>query len=180
LDRYKAHLVAKWFKQRYGVDYENTFNPVMKPDTIRVVLSMAVSQDWSLSQLDVQNVLHGYLEEVYMRQPPDYEDKTKKDYVCKLDKDLYELKHALRAWYSRLSSKLQSLDFISSKADSSFFFFNKGGVIIFVLIYVDDMIVASSTHNATHVLLQQLGQEFALKDLGELSYFLGRGKLNKG
>jgi hypothetical protein len=175
LDRYKARLVAKGFKQRYGVGYEDTFSPIIKPVTIRVVLSMAVSKGWSLHQLNVQNAfLHGYLdEEVYMRQPPGYEDKTRAIYVCKLDKAMYGLKQAPRAWFSRLSSKVVDLGFIASKADSSLSFFNKGGVIIFVLIYVDDIIVASSTPNATEVLLKQLDQEFALKDLGELSYFLG-------
>jgi hypothetical protein len=68
---------------------------------------------------------------------------------------------------------LQSLGFILSKADTSLFFYNKGGTSIFVLIYVDDIIVTSSAHNATQVLPQQLGQEFTLKDLGELSFFLG-------
>jgi hypothetical protein len=117
--------------------------------------------------------LYGFLEEVYIRQPPDYDDKTKQNYVCKLDKALYGLKQAPRAWYSRLSIKLQSLGFHTSKTDTSLFFFNRGGVTIFVLIYVDDIIVVSSTHSATWVLLQQLGKEFALKDLGELSFFLG-------
>jgi hypothetical protein len=114
-----------------------------------------------------------YNEEVYMRQPPGYEDKTRAVYVCKLDKAMYGLKQAPRVWFSRLSSKVVDLRFIASKADSSLSFFNKGGVIIFGLIYVDDIIVASSTPNATQVLLKQLDQEFALKDLGELSYFLG-------
>jgi hypothetical protein len=117
--------------------------------------------------------LHGYLdEEVYMRQPPGYEDQTRANYACKLDKALYGLKQA-QEHGSRLSSKLVDLRFIASKVDSSPFFFNKGGVIIFVLIYVNDIIVASSTPDATQVLLKQLGQEFALKNLGELSYFLG-------
>jgi hypothetical protein len=93
--------------------------------------------------------LYGFLEEVYIRQPPDYDDKTKQNYVCKLDKALYGLKQAPRAWYSRLSTKLQSLGFHTSKTDTSLFFFNRGGVTIFVLIYVDDIIVVSSTHSAT-------------------------------
>jgi hypothetical protein len=175
LDRYKSRIVAKGFKPRYGIDYEDTFSPVVKSATIRTILSIAVSRGWSLHQLDVQNAfLHGFLEEeIYMKQPPGYEDKSRFDYVCKLDRAIYGLKHAPRAWYSRLSSKLQNLGFILSKADTPLFCYNKGGTSIFVLIYVDDIIVASSAHNATHVLLQQLGHEFTLKDLGELNFFLG-------
>jgi hypothetical protein len=150
------------------------FNPVVKSGTIRIILSIAVSRGWSLCQLDVQNAfLQDFLEEVYMKQPPGYEDKTKKNYVRKLDKALYGLKQAQRAWYSRLSNKLQSLGFQPSKADTSLFFFNKGGVTIFILIYVDDIIIASSTPTTTQALLQQLGKDFALKDLGDLSFFLG-------
>jgi Reverse transcriptase (RNA-dependent DNA polymerase). len=123
----------------------------------------------------VQNAfLHGLLEEeVYMRQPPGYENKSKSSYVCKLDKALYRLKQAPRAWYSRLSSKLCDLGFKSSNADTSLFFYSKGSVTIFVLIYVDDIIVASSTQDAAEALLRDLKQDFALKDLGDLHYFLG-------
>jgi histone deacetylase 1/2 len=173
IDRYKARLVAKGFKQRYGIDYEDTFSRVVKSATIRVVLSLAVSRGWKLRQLDVKNAfLHGVLEEeVFMRQPPGYE--TRLGHVCKLDKALYGLKQAPRAWYSRLSSKLQSLGFSTSKADTSLFFYNRGGVTIFMLIYVDDIVVASSSEKAVDALLHDLGLDFALKDLGELHYFLG-------
>jgi hypothetical protein len=175
LDRYKARLVAKGFKQRYVIDYDDTFSPVVKMATIHIVLSIAVSKGWSIRPLDVQSAfLHGYLEEeVYVEQLLGYEDVTKLGYVCKLDKALYVLKQASRAWYSRLSAKLISLGFCSSKADVSLFFYNKGDVTIYLFVYVDDVIVTSSSEKATTTLLQDLQEEFALKDLGELSYFLG-------
>ena len=175
IGRYKARLVAKGFKQRYGIDYEDTFSPVVKAATIRLVLSLAMSKDWCLRQLDVQNAfLHGFLEEeVYMKQPPGYEDKTKPHHLCKLDRSLYGLKQAPRAWYSRLCGKLQSLGFVPSKADTSLFFYRKGNHVIFMLVYVDDIIVASSSQEAVDALLRDLEKDFAIKDLGNLHYFLG-------
>jgi hypothetical protein len=96
IDWYKARLVTKGFKQRYGIDYEDTFYPVVKAATIRLVLSIVVSKGWRLRQLDVKNgFLHDVLEdEVYMRQPPRYDCKDKAHYVCKLDKVIYGLKQA--------------------------------------------------------------------------------------
>lgn len=110
IDRYKARLVAKGFKQRYGVDYEDTISPVVKVATIRLILSLVVSQGWSLRQLDVQNAfLHGILEEeVFMHQPPGYRDKARPNYVCKLDKALMvsskRLMHGMLGCITSLSS----------------------------------------------------------------------------
>jgi hypothetical protein len=157
---------------------------MVKSATIRVILSLAVSQGWTMRQLDVQIAfLHGFLkEDVYMRQPPSYEDKTLPHYICKLDKALYGLKHALRAWYARLSTKLLELGFKILKADNSLFYFRNNDVTMFILVYVDDIIVTSSKPHAVTALLQNLGSDFALKDLGDLHYFLGIevNKVNDG
>ncbi|WVZ83847.1 hypothetical protein U9M48_030944 [Paspalum notatum var. saurae] len=175
IDRYKARLVAKGFKQRYGIDYEDTFSPVVKIATVRLVLSVAISRGWCLRQLDVQNAfLHGVLEEeVYMKQPPGFEDLRIPQHVCKLDKAIYGLKQAPRAWYSRLSSKLVAMGFQASKSDMSLFIYQKGNIVMYMLIYVDDIIVTGSSMEAISALLKDLREEFALKDLGNLSFFLG-------
>jgi hypothetical protein len=174
IDRYKARLVAKGFKQRYVIDYEDTFSPVVKAATIRLVLSIVVSRNWSLHQLDVQNAfLHGVLEdEVYMKQPPGFHDASHPRYVCKLDKALYGLKQAPRTWYSRLSAKLVQLSFHASEADTSLFMYRRAKVQMHLLIYVDDIIVVSSTDAVVEALLNDLRSEFALKDLSPLNYFL--------
>lgn len=118
--------------------------------------------------------LHGKLEEeVYMSQPPGYEDRSRPHHVCKLDKAIYGLKQAPRAWYSRLSTKLLDLGFVTSKGDVSLFIFSKADVTMYLLVYVDDIIVVSSSEQEVEALLADLRREFALKDLGQLHYFLG-------
>ena len=124
-DKHKDHLVARGFTQQYGIDYHDTFSPVVKPVTVRLVLSLAVSRGWCLHQIDVSNAfLHGFLDEtVYMQQPLGFEDSQYPRHVCKLQRALYGLKQSPRAWHARLSDKLHELGFISSKADTSLFIF---------------------------------------------------------
>jgi hypothetical protein len=112
-------------------------------------------------------------EDVYMCQPPGYEDKALPNYICMLDKELYGLKQALRAWYARLSAKLLQLAFKISKSDNSLFYFQSDDVTIFMLVYIDDIIVTSSEPHVVATLLKRLSDDFALKDLGDLHYFLG-------
>jgi hypothetical protein len=94
LDRYKARWVLRGFTQRLGVDYDETFSPVVKPATVRVVLYLALSHNWPIHQLDVKNAfLHGTLTEiVYCVQPFGFVDPSDSDYVCRLNKSLYGLK----------------------------------------------------------------------------------------
>jgi hypothetical protein len=175
IDCHKARLVAKGFNQQYGIDYDETFSPVVKPATIRLLLSLAVTRGWVIRQIDIQNAfLHGYLhEDVYMHQPPGFVDSKYPNYLCKLDKSLYGLKQAPRAWFSRLSDKLINIGFSPSKVDVSLFILKKQDIRIYMLIYVDDIIIISSSNAAVTRLLHQLRDDFVVKDLGSLHYFLG-------
>ncbi|KAH9696661.1 retrovirus-related pol polyprotein from transposon RE2 [Citrus sinensis] len=173
--KYKARLVAKGFQQIAGVNYFETFSPVIKPATIRVVLSLAVMNKWKIRQVDVNNAfLNGDLtEEVYMSQPTGFIDNTKPGYVCKLHKYLYGLKQAPRAWYDKLKSCLLQWGFTNTTSDTSLFLKRSHTSMILVLIYVDDILVTGPSSAELEHFIATLSSTFALKDLGILSYFLG-------
>jgi hypothetical protein len=175
VDRYKARLVAKGFHQQSGLDYAETYSPVIKPVTIRTVLSLAMSYGWPIKQIDVSNAfLHGFLNEtVYMAQPPGFEHPQHPKHVCLLKKAIYGLKQAPRAWFSRLSNRLLELGFVASKADSSLFLFTSAQVRLMALVYVDDILLTGSSTAALDGLICSLSIDFPIKDLGPMSFFLG-------
>jgi len=166
IDRLKARLVAKGYTQLPGLDYTDTFSPVVKASTVHVVLSLAITHGWPLRQLDVKNVfLHGILQEhVYMEQPPGYVDPHFPQHVCKLKKALYGLKQAPRAWFQRFSSFLLKLGFTCSCANTSLFVLHRQQQIIYLLLYVDDIILTGNNNSLLSSFIRQLHLEFATKD----------------
>ncbi|CAL2258010.1 unnamed protein product [Prunus armeniaca] len=147
IERYKARLVAKGYTQRYGVDYQETFAPVAKINTVRILISLSANLDWPLHQFDVKNAfLHGDLEEeVYMDPLPRCNlSSEKKHYMCKLKKSLYGLKQSPKAWFGRLTKSMWAFGYKQS----------------------DDP-------DERKALQEYLSKEFEMKHLGTLKYFLG-------
>lgn len=145
IDKYKARLVTKGYSQKEGVNYEDTFAPVAKMNTIRIMIALATKYDWKLHQLDVKSVfLNGDLkEEIYLVQPEGFVKKGQEHLVCKLKKTLYGLKHAPRYWYEKidkffLQQKLKK----RSKNDLNLYVrTDRNGDIVLLSIYVDDLII---------------------------------------
>ena len=174
LEKYKARLVAKGFSQIYGMDYNETFAPVAKLNTIRILLSLAANLDWRLHQLDVKNAfLNGDLkEEVYMKHPPGFPGK-KLNQVCRLKKSLYGLKQSPRAWFERLTKVVKRQGYTQGQSDHTLFFKRQRGKIAIMAIYVDDIVLTGDDEDEISHLKQALNKEFQIKDLGDMKYFLG-------
>ena len=170
-DRYKARLVARGYTQTYGIDYHETFAPVAKINTIRILISLAVNLYWSLNQYNIKNgFLHGDLkEEIYMECPPRYEGLNNKGKVCKLQKALYGLKQSLQAWFERFSQTMKTLGYHQCNGEHTLFL--KGaqhGLITILIVYVDDIIITGNNLEEIKELEEHMDENFKVKQLGPL------------
>ncbi|KAH9657240.1 Integrase catalytic domain-containing protein [Citrus sinensis] len=173
--RNKARLVAQGYNQEEGIDFDEIFAPVARVESIRMLLAYACHKDFILYQMDVKSAfLNGYImEEVYVKQPPGFENEKFPDNVYKLSKALYGLKQAPRAWYDRLKNFLLDNDFSMGKADTTLFVKHKNQDILIVQIYIDDIIFGSTNELLCKDFSSCMSQKFEMSMMGELKYFLG-------
>lgn len=172
-DHYKARLVARGFTQRHGFDYSETYSPTAKLDTLRTVLAVANHERMVIHQMDVKSAfLNGSIkEEIFMTQPEGF--NAGNGLVCRLNRSLYGLKQASRAWNERFHVFAEKLGFRRSSSDKCLYIRESGGHKLFLIIYVDDVLLVGHQLKAIQVVKQCLSKEFEMKDIGEVNCFLG-------
>ncbi|KAD7477395.1 hypothetical protein E3N88_00531 [Mikania micrantha] len=171
----KARLVVQGFSQEEGIDYDETFAPVARLEAIRLFLAYAALHKLKVFQMDVKSAfLYDKIkEEVYVCQPPGFEDNNHPDWVYKLDKALYGLKQAPRAWYDTLSTFLLQNNFTRGSIDKTLFIKKVGQHKLLVQIYVDDIIFASYDPKLCDAFTELMTKNFEMSAMGELQFFLG-------
>jgi hypothetical protein len=173
--RNKARLVAQGYTQIEGIDFDETFAPVARLESIRILLSIDCHIGFKLYQMDVKSAfLNSVLqEEVYVEQPKGFQDPHHPHHVYKLKKALYGLKQAPRAWYERLTTYLLAKGFTRGQADRTLFIRQQGTHKLIAKIYVDDIIFGATLDYLAHESSEEMKQEFEISMIGELNYFLG-------
>ncbi|GJV88568.1 putative ribonuclease H-like domain-containing protein [Tanacetum coccineum] len=173
--RNKARLVAQGYTQEEGIDYDEVFAPVARIEAIRLFLAYASFKDFVVYQIDVKSAfLYGKIEEeVYVCQPPGFEDPDFPDRVYKVEKALYGLHQALRAWYETLSTYLLDNGFQRGKIDKTLFIKRYKGDILLVQVYVDDIIFGSTKMELCIAFEKLMHEKFQMSSMGELTFFLG-------
>ncbi|UYV64115.1 hypothetical protein LAZ67_2006611 [Cordylochernes scorpioides] len=174
VERHKARLVAKGYSQQYGIDYEETFAPVVRQSTIRMFLALAVEYNLILHQMDVQSAyLNGEIkEEIYMTQPENFVSRKYPEKVCRLKKAIYGLKQAGIVWHEKLDNELKNLGLKQLQSDNCVYIKHDEGILL-VAIYVDDLIIAAEREDTLKSFKESMKRIFKIKDLGGINCCLG-------
>ena len=172
---HKARLVARGLTQAHGIDYTETFSPVVHMNSIHVLLSLVVNLNWSLHQLDVSNAfLYGDLtEQVFMEQPPGYVAQGETSQVCHLCHAIYGLKQSPRAWFVKFSGLVTSYGFNPCKSELTVMRKTTSTGYVILAIYVDDILLTGNDEAAISATKAYLQIHFAIHDLKTPRYFLG-------
>lgn len=176
VEKFKAHLVAKGYVQRYGIDYVEVFAPVARMDNVRIILALAAQKEWKVYQLDVKYAfLHGELmEDVYVGQPIDFVKKGEPHKVYKIRKALYGLEQAPRAWFSCIEAYFLKEGFEKCSSEQTLFVKTSiQGKLLIVSLYVDDLIYTGNDESMMGEFKKSMMKEFDMSDLGKMMYFLG-------
>jgi hypothetical protein len=171
LDKLKARLVARGFSQKFGVDYEYTFAPTLRHDTLRIFFALVAIQDLECHSVDVNNAFtESFLkEDIYMKVPPGMTVPTGQ--CLKVCRSLYGLKQAARDWNEKCTLELQKLGFVQSDADPCLLTHPDENLIL--LVYVDDILIASKQIENINWFKTEFAKVFKIKDLGEVKKILG-------
>jgi hypothetical protein len=173
--RNKSRLVAKGYSQVEGLDFDETYAPIARLESIRILLAYATYHGFKLYQMDVKSAfLNGSIKEkVYVEQPPGFKDTEYPNHVYKLSKALYGLKQDPRAWYECLRDFLITNVFKVGKADPTLFTKTIAKYLFICQIYVDDFIFGSTNKSSCEEFSRIMIQKFEMSMMGELKYFLG-------
>ena len=167
-------MLSKGYTQKEGEDYFDTYSPVARMTTIRVLLSLAASHGLLVHQMDVKTAfLNGELEEeIYMDQPDGFVVNGQEGKVCKLLKSLYGLKQAPKQWYEKFDKTLTSAGFVVNEADKCVYYRYGGGKGVILCLYVDDILIFGNNINVIEEVKGFLSSNFEMKDLGEANVIL--------
>ena len=173
--RYKARLVVKVYSQKHGIDYDEVFAPVVRIESICVLIAITAQHSWLLHHLDVKSAfLNGEVqEELYVKHPDGFIVEGKECHVLKLKKALYGLKQAPRAWYFKWHNCLVSLGFKRSTYEQAIYLKFLDQIHLIIGVYVDDLLVTGEKDSDINKFKEQMKHYFEMSNLGQLSSYLG-------